>query len=284
MIQIGKFNELKFTTKTPAGLILSHQEQEVLLPFIDAPENIQPDDILHVFVYMHSDGRLMATIKTPLAQVGEFASLTVIDINEQGAFLDLGIDKDVFVPEREQKRPMRMGDKYVVYVYLNENNSRLEATSRIAGYINQAEFDLEVGDEVNLMITDPGDLGYNAIINKKYAGILYHNELYERLHHGEVRKGYIKKIREENKIDLSLRPIGYTHILDTKESLLSQLEESNGVLTLGDKSSPEEIYRRLKISKKAFKKTIGALYKDRLIEIFDFEIKKVKIPISEMFD
>lgn len=284
MVQIGKFNELKFLTKSSTGLILTDGEQEVLLPFLGAPDNIQTDDILHVFVYMHSDGRLMATLKTPLALVEEFASLKVIDINDDGAFLDLGIEKDVFVPEREQKRPMRMDDLYVVYVYLNENNNRIEATSRIAGYINQADFDLEVGDEVNLMITDPGDLGYNAIINKKYAGLLYHNELYERLHHGEIRKGYIKKIREENKIDLSLRPIGYTHILDTKESLLSQLEENNGTLDLGDKSSPEEIYRRLKISKKAFKKTIGGLYKDRLIEIFDFEIKKVKIPISEMFD
>lgn len=284
MVQIGKFNELKFLTKSSSGLVLSDGEQEVLLPFIGAPDNVQPDDILHVFVYMHSDGRLMATLKTPLAQINEFASLKVIDVNDDGAFLDLGIEKDVFVPEREQKRPMRMDDLYVVYVYLNENNNRLEATSRIAGYINQADFDLEVGDEVNLMITDPGDLGYNAIINKKYAGLLYHNELYERLHHGEVRKGYIKKIREENKIDLSLQPIGYTHILDTKESLLSQLEENNGTLNLGDKSSPEEIYRRLKISKKAFKKTIGGLYKDRLIEIFDFEIKKVIKPISEMYD
>lgn len=284
MIQIGKFNELKFLTKTPSGLILSDGEQEVLLPFIGAPEFIQPDDILHVFVYMHSDGRLMATLKIPLAQVEEFASLKVVDINDDGAFLDLGIEKDVFVPEREQKRPMRMDDLYVVYLYLNENNNRIEATSRIAGYINQADFDLKVGDEVNLMITDPGDLGYNAIINKKYAGLLYHNELYERLNHGEIRKGYIKKIREENKVDLSLRPIGYTHILDTKDSLLSKLEENNGILDLGDKSSPEEIYRRLKISKKAFKKTIGGLYKDRLIEIFDFEIKKVTKPISEMFD
>ena len=284
MIQIGDFNELRFIKKTATGLILSDGDEEVLLPFAGAPENVETHDILHVFVYMHSDGRLMATLKTPLAVVEEFAVLEVIDLNDEGAFLDLGIDKDVFVAEREQKRPMRMGEKYVVYVYLNENNSRIEATSRIASYISQADFDLEVGDEVNLMITDAGDLGYNAIINKKYAGLLYHNELYEKLNHGEIRKGYIKKIREENKIDLSLHPIGYTHILDTKEILLNKLKENNGTLGLGDKSSPEEIYRRLNISKKAFKKTIGSLYKDRLIEISDFEIKQVTTPISEMYD
>ncbi|MBC7916055.1 MAG: RNA-binding protein, partial [Pyrinomonadaceae bacterium] len=122
----------------------------------------------------------------------------------------------------------------------------------------------------------PGDLGYSAIINKKFTGLLYHNELYEHVNHGDIRKGYIKKIREEFKIDLSLNPIGYSHILDTKDSLLAKLEENGGILDLGDKSSPTEIYKRLKLSKKAFKKTIGGLYKDRLIEIFDEEIRIIR--------
>jgi predicted RNA-binding protein (virulence factor B family) len=155
----------------------------------------------------------------------------------------------------------------------------MEASSRLAPFILEDDFDFEEGDEVQLFICDPGDLGYNAIVNKKYTGILYHNELYEHLTHGEIRKGYIKKIREGNKIDLSLNPIGYTHILDTKSVILDKLKENNGVLDLGDKSAPPEIYKRLKISKKAFKKTLGGLYKDRLIEVFDNEIKLVaKVP------
>lgn len=278
MIQIGKINQLAFRRKTSSGLVIGDGEEEVLLPYTSVPDDLDTDEPISAFVYMNSDGRLMATLRTPLACIDEFGVLEVIDQNDDGAFLDLGIEKDVFVPLREQKRPMRIREKYVVYLYLNEHNNRIEASSRLAGYVDQGEVDFEVGDEVELYITDPGDLGYNAIVNRRFAGLLYHNELYEHLNHGEIRKGYIKKIREENKIDLSLNPIGYTHILDTKDNLLAKLEENGGVLDLGDKSSPAEIYKRLKISKKAFKKTIGGLYKDRLIEISDNEIRRVPKP------
>ncbi|MBC8052378.1 MAG: RNA-binding protein [Sphingobacteriaceae bacterium] len=280
MIEIGKVNELTFIRKTPLGLVLGSDGHEALLPFTASVDDVELDAPVNAFVYMNSDGRLMATIKTPHACVDEFAVLEMIDQNDDGAFLDLGVEKDVFVPNREQKRPMRKGEKYVVYVYLNEHNSRLEASSRLIDHLSQDEVDFEVGDEVELYIADPGDLGYNAIVNKKFAGLLYHNELYEHLNHGDIRKGYIKKVREENKIDLSLNPIGYTHILDSKEAILAKLEENGGILDLGDKSSPTEVYKRLKISKKAFKKTIGGLYKDRLIEISDFEIKKIAKPDS----
>lgn len=275
MIQIGKINELEFIRKTSLGLVLGEPGYEVLLPFPSVTVDVNTAEPIHAFVYMNSDGRLMATLKTPYACVDEFAVLEVIDQNDDGSFLDLGVEKDVFVPLREQKRPMRKGEKYVVYLYLNEHNNRIEASSRLAAFIDEGEVDFEVGDEVELYIADPGDLGYNAIVNKKFAGLLYHNELYEHLNHGEIRKGYIKKIREGNKIDLSLNPIGYSHILDSKEAILAKLDENGGSLDLGDKSSPTEIYKRLKISKKAFKKTIGGLYKDRLIEISDHEIKRI---------
>ena len=259
------------------GLIFTNEEEEeILIPFSSLSNDIDMEAPVSAFVYMNSDGRLLATTKQPYACVGEFAVLQVIDQNDSGAFLDLGIEKDVFVPLREQKRPMRMGEKYVVFLYLNEYNSRIEASSKLAPFVSEDQPDFEVGDEVEVYITDPGDLGYSAIINKKYTGLLYHNELYEHINHGEIRKGYIKKIREENKIDLSLHPIGYSHVLSTKEHLLAKLEENGGVLDLGDKSSPPDIYRRLKISKKVFKKTIGGLYKDRLIEVGDYEIRSVK--------
>jgi len=276
MIEIGKNNILRYLRDHSAGIILTDGEQEVLLPYGPGGKSVELEEDVPVFVYMNSDGRLMATTKTPLATVGEFAVLEVIDQNDSGAFLNLGIEKDVFVPLREQKRPMRLGEKYVVFLYLNEHNSRIEASSRLAEFVEEDELDFEVGDEVELFITDPGDLGYSAIINRKHIGLLYHNELYEHINHGDIRKGYIKKIREGNKIDLSLNPIGYSHVLDTKDSLLAKLEENGGVLPLGDKTSPSEIYRQLKISKKVFKKTIGGLYKDRLIEVFDHEIKLVK--------
>ncbi|MFA6944969.1 MAG: S1-like domain-containing RNA-binding protein [Pedobacter sp.] len=275
MIEIGKFNELRFIKKTENGFILTDGEKEVLLPYVHAPEDAEIGDNLHVFTYIHSDGRLMATTETPLAQVDEFALLTVVDQNEQGAFMDMGIGKDVFVPEREQKRPMKIGEKYVVFLYTDKKNDRITASSRLSDFIEQDEHDLEEGDEVRLLITEESDLGYSAIINQKYMGLLYHNEVFEDLKPGDKKRGFIKKIREGNKVDLSLQVIGFKHILDLKDSLMIELEENGGSIALGDKSSPEDIYNRLKISKKAFKKAAGSLYKERLIEISDFDIKLV---------
>ncbi|HQS04258.1 MAG: RNA-binding protein [Sphingobacteriales bacterium 17-39-43] len=275
MVEIGKFNELRFIKKTENGLILTEGEKEVLLPYVYAPEGAEIGDNLHVFVYIHSDGRLMATTETPIAQVDEFAFLEVVDENENGAFMDMGIGKDVFVPNKEQKRPMKIGQKYVVFLYNDEKTERITASSYLSDFINQDEHDFEEGDEVRLLITDESDLGFSAIINQRFMGLLYRNEVFEDLKPGDQKRGFIKKIREGNKIDLSLQVIGFKHILDLKDSLMIDLEESNGSILLGDKSSPEDIYNRLKISKKAFKKAIGSLYKERLITISDHEIKLV---------
>ena len=220
MIGIGKYNELRFIKKTDAGLILTDGEKEVLLSYVHAPEGVQPGDNLHVFVYIHSDGRLMATTETPLAFVDDFAFLTVVDQNEQGVFMDMGIGKDVFVPEREQRRPMHTGQKYVVYLYTDQKNDRITASSRLTDFIEQDEHDLEEGDEVSLLIAEVSDLGYSAIINQRYMGLIYRNEVFEDLQPGDVKRGFIKKIREENKIDLSLQVIGFRHILDLKDSLM----------------------------------------------------------------
>ena len=276
MIEIGKYNELEYKRKTVAGLILGDEYEEVLLPFNYSPKNVEPGDTLRVFVYLHQDGRVVATTQTPFASAEEFAYLKVIEVTDIGAFMDLGIDKDLFVPKSEQKRPMHISERHVVYVYVDERNNRLLGSSKLTNYVEVEDFDVAVGDEVDLLIFDQSELGYSAIINQKYMGLLYRNELYEKLEIGERRKGYIKKIREENLIDLSLQPQGYKHILDTKDALLNKLEENNGRLDLGDKSSPDEIYKKLNISKKAFKKTIGGLYKDRLVEIGDYEIKLIK--------
>lgn len=275
MVEIGKFNELRFIKKTENGLILTEGEKEVLLPYVYAHEGAEIGDNLHVFVYIYSDGRLMATTETPIAQVDEFAFLEVVDENENGAFMDMGIGKDVFIPNKEQKRPMKIGQKYVVFLYNDEKTERITASSYLSDFINQDEHDFEEGDEVRLLITDESDLGFSAIINQRFMGLLYRNEVFEDLKAGDQKRGFIKKIREGNKIDLSLQVIGFKHILDLKDSLMVDLQENNGSILLGDKSSPEDIYNRLKISKKAFKKAIGSLYKERLITISDHEIKLV---------
>jgi predicted RNA-binding protein (virulence factor B family) len=273
MISIGQYNDLRILNKTENGLILTDGDKEVLLPYAVVPKNVEIGENINVFVYVHKDGNLLATTKRPLACVGDFAFLTVVDESEDGVFMDLGIDKDIYVPKREQKRPMFKGEKHVVYVFLDDSNDRMVASSRLTNFVEDDDIDLEEGDEVSLLIVDRSDLGFNAIIDNKYIGLLYTNELFDDLHPGEVRKGWVKKVRVEGKIDLSLQPMGYGHILDTKDILFQELKDNNGTIALGDKSSPEEIYQRFKISKNAFKKTIGALYKERLILISDHEIK-----------
>jgi len=273
MIAIGQYNDLRIINKTDQGLILTDGDKEVRLPYTAVPANSEVGDNINVFVYMHKDGTLMATSKRPFACVGDFAYLTVVDESQDGVFMDLGIGKDIYVPQKEQKRPMFKGDKHVVYVFLDESNDRMVASSRLTNFVEEEEIELEEGDEVSLLIVDRSDLGFNAIIDNKYIGLLYSNELFDELQPGEVRKGWVKKIRVEGKIDLSLQPMGYEHILDSKEVLFEELKASNGVIHLGDKSSPEEIYQRFKISKNAFKKTIGALYKERRITISDHEIR-----------
>lgn len=275
MIEIGKFNELRFIKKIDNGLILTDGEKEVLLPYVHAPEGVEIGDNLHVFTYIHSDGRLMATTETPLAQVDEFAFLEVVDQNENGVFMDIGIGKDIFVHEKEQRRPMKIGQKYVVFLYNDEKTERITGSSYLSDFINQDEHELEEGDEVRLLISDESDLGFSAVINQQYMGLIYRNEVFEDLKPGDQKRGFIKKIREGNKIDLTLQVIGFKHILDLKDSLMIDLQNNNGSILLGDKSSPEDIYNRLKISKKAFKKAIGSLYKERLIIVSDDEIKLV---------
>lgn len=273
MIEIGKYNELRIQSKTEAGLNLTDGDKLVVLPYQYVPNGIEIGDNINVFVFIQKDGRLTATTQKAYAEVGDFAFLKVVSDGDEGVFMDLGIDKDVYVPKREQKRPMQKGYKYVVYLYLDENNDRLLASSKLYDFVEEDGFDFEEGDEVSLLITEETDLGYNAIINNTYIGLLYNNEVFDDIQPGDRRKGWIKKIRVEGKIDLTLQPSGYGHILDSKEMILKELRKSGGVIELGDKSSPEDIYHRFQISKSAFKNTIGSLYKERLIMLSDDSIR-----------
>ncbi|KQM77051.1 RNA-binding protein [Pedobacter sp. Leaf216] len=275
MIEIGKYNELRILSKTEAGLNLTDGDKLVILPYQYVPNGVEIGDNITVFVFVQKDGRLTGTTQKAYAEVGDFAFLKVVSDGDEGVFMDLGIDKDVYVPDREQKRPMQKGYKYVVYLYLDESNDRLLASSKLYDFVEEDGFDFEEGDEVSLLITEETDLGFNAIINNTYIGLLYNNEVFDNIQPGEMRKGWIKKIRVEGKIDLTLQPSGYGHILDSKEMMLRELKKSGGVIELGDKSSPEDIYHRFQISKSAFKKTIGSLYKERLIVLSDDSIRLI---------
>ncbi len=274
MIEIGKYNELEVVRKISIGMYLTDGNEEILLPTKFIPSEARIGAKIEVFVFIDNEGRPIATTEEPYAVVGDFTVLTVREVTDYGAFLDWGISKDVFVPFREQRVPMIEGHEYFVYIYLDEETNRVAASSKWSKFLS-TDIDFQVEDEVQLLIAEQTDLGFKAIINNKYLGLLYKNEVFEPLHIGDRKRGFVKAIREDDKVDLSLQVKGYEHIEDSKYKILHQLENSNGIIALGDKSTPEEIYQTLKLSKKAFKKTIGGLYKDQLIEIGDFEIKLI---------
>jgi predicted RNA-binding protein (virulence factor B family) len=275
MIAIGKYNQLRVAAKNSQGLSLTDGSEEVLLPLAEVSDDLALGDDVDAFVYLNKDGNTIATLKEVFATADEFAYLQVVSVNDDGAFLDIGTDKDIFVPKREQKKPMELGESYVVFVYLDEFSNKLLASSKVDQFVEHHNFDFEEGDAVDLLIVDKSDLGYNAIINNEFIGLLYHNEVFSNIEPGQRTTGWIKTIRVDGKIDLTLQPSGFGHILETKDYILEELKVV-GEINLGDKSSPEEIYNRFQVSKSAFKKAIGGLYKERLITLSDYQIKLVK--------
>lgn len=267
MINIGKINKLNVVKQQGADVYLGNGKSgKVLLADKKLPENCQVGDTLDVFVYVDSDGHLAATTKTPLAQVGDIAWLKVVSLNYVGAFLDWGLPKDLLVPFSEQHHEMEVGKSYLVKVFLDDKN-RIAATTKIDKFITDESVDFEAGQKVSLIIADKSDLGVKAIINNTHWGILYQNELFQPVRKGQKLDGYIKQIREDHKIDLSLHQPGYGKVESLTDKILTKLKANNGVLMLSDKSPPEAIYTTFSVSKKVFKQAIGALYKDKLISI-----------------
>jgi len=275
MIQVGKYNELEVVKQMDFGAYLGADNAEVLLPQKWVPKGTQLGDVLHVFVYRDSEDRLIATTVEPYATSGEFAFLEVKQTNNIGAFLDWGMEKDLLVPFSEQPNKMIPGKSYVVYVYTDEKSNRMVASGKINKFIEREDIDLQANDVVDLLIYSETDKGFNAIINNTYTGLIYKNEIYDNVRIGDKLKGYVKQVREDNKIDLSLQKAGYELVDDVKWKILNVLKEKNGFLALHDNSSPEEIKSVLQISKKAFKKAVGTLYKERLITLSDKGIKLV---------
>jgi len=268
MTEIGKINHLYVVKEVDFGIYLDGGDLgEILMPKRYVPEGTMPGDHLDAFIYLDSEDRLVATTEKPFAMVEEFALLEVVSVTPVGAFLNWGLPKDLFVPFREQRQPMEEGKKYLVYIYVDTNTKRIAASSKIEQYLDNIPVDYDLDEEVDLIIVNETDLGYNAIIDNSHFGILYKNEVFQPLNPGDRVQGYIKKIRTDSKIDLRLEKIGYEKISSFVDRIIAELQKNKGFLPLTDKSSPEEIYQTFKISKKNFKAAIGALYKKRFIAL-----------------
>ncbi|MCP4176328.1 MAG: GntR family transcriptional regulator [bacterium] len=276
-VEIGRLNKLKIVKELSFGAYLDGGSYgEILLPKKYVPTRATVDDIVEVFVYFDSNDCIIATTEKPYATVGEFAYLSVVAVSSVGAFLDWGLLKDLFVAYREQKEKLRENISYPVYIYYDEKSRRIAATTRIAKYLDNEPIKYVVGEEVNLFIHGKEEIGYKAIINNMHRGILYKNEVFQPLKLGQHLKGFIKKIRNDGKIDLCLEKPGYEKIGGLAESILEKLKKQGGFININEKSSPDTIYKAFNVSKKTFKKAIGALYKQRLISIDSEGIKLTK--------
>jgi len=270
MIDIGRFHNLSVIKTVDFGVYLDAGEDiEILLPRKDVPETCEIGDKIDVFLYHDSDERLISTTQKPLAVVGQIALLTVKSVTKVGAFLDWGLPRDLFVPFREQQNKMIAGHSYAVYVYIDEKSNRFAASSRVDGFLKDLYHGFEEAQEVELIIVDSTPLGYKAIIDNRWIGILYHSEIFHELETGTAIRGFIKKIREDNKIDLSLHAPGYRKVDNIASEILEQLKNFRDNIEISDKSSPELIYQLFGVSKKTFKRAIGLLYKQKLITIDD---------------
>lgn len=277
-IEIGKYNDLQVLRETSVGLYLGTEEgEDVLLPNKYCPDSYNIGDTLRVFVYPDNEGRKVATTLVPKVLVNEFAFLQVSAIEKVGAFLDWGLDKELMVPFREQRAPMEKGRWYIVFMTVDEKTDRLYATNKVEQRLDNQSLEIKEGDRVDLLILQKTDLGFSAIINNRHKGLLYDSEIFRDINVGQKLTGYIKNIREDQKIDLTLQPLGYHESKDTHTDLvLRKLMENGGSLPLNDKSAPDVIYSELGISKKAFKRAIGAMYRERTITITEDGITMVR--------
>jgi len=266
---LGKINTLTANRATENGYyLIDDQENEVLLPNKYVSETLKSGDEISVFIYKDSEDRIVATTASPTIQRHQFAFLKVKDVNKYGAFLNWGLDKDLLVPFFEQKTKMEADKSYVVYLYLDQETDRLVASSKIEDFIEDEDIDLKEDQEVQLLVTKRTDLGFKVIIDHLFEGLIYHNEVFKTISVGDALTGYVKPLREDGKIDVILQKKGYKNVIEPNSQLiLDKIKENDGFLPLNDKSSPDAIYRGVGMSKKAFKKTIGSLYREKKILI-----------------
>lgn len=271
-MKLGKSQILKIKNITKTGAFLADENEETcFLPNIFVSNQSKEGDEVEVLVYQEKEN-LRATTEKPLCEVGEFAVMTCIQTLPSGAFLDWGIIKDLFVPYKQQKGKMLEGKRYLVYVYIDEETGLVIGTTKFKRNPQYHDISLKKGDKVDLILMNETELGWNAVINQKYIGLIYNSDVYKKLYPLSEEVGYIKNIREDGKIDISLQPEGYESIDVFKQNVLDKLNENYGILYLSDQSTPEEIKHELQMSKKNFKKAIGRLYKEKKIEIEEDKI------------
>lgn len=268
MVKVGQVNELEIIKETDIGAYLDGDSLgQIFMPFRYVPPGKKTGDHVEAFIYFDSEDRIIATTDKPKAMVGDFACLKVVAVNSVGAFLDWGLPKDLLVPYNEQKQTMVEGQSYVVAVFYDKNTNRIAASAKLNKFLDQEMGRYHNGLEVDLLICDHSDIGYNAVINNQHWGVLFDSEVYRPLKYGQKIKGYIKRIRDDGKIDLCLQQPGYKKVSTLSDRVMEELKKQGGYLPLSDKSAPEAIYKTFGASKKAYKMAIGALYKNRQITI-----------------
>ncbi|MFD2643183.1 CvfB family protein [Pseudomonas japonica] len=276
MALVGRYNTLQVVKHTDFGLYLDGgADGEILLPnrYIPKDTPTEVEDWLNVFVYLDSEDKLIATTEKAKVQVGQFASLKVVEINSIGIFLDWGLPKDLLMPYSEEKRQMRAGEYCVVHVYLDRRTRRITATAKLDRYLDKTPANYRVGQQVDLLVVEESPMGFKAIINNQHWGLIHRNEVFKFLRSGKQEKGYIREIRDDGKIALSLQPVGEAAASSLHEQILSKLKAADGVLPVSDKSDPQVISDLFGVSKGNFKKAIGALYKSGQIVIHDNRIE-----------
>ena len=275
-INVGQFNLMRVDRKVDFGFYMDDGAEGILLPKRFVPAGLQIDDTISVFVYHDSDNRLIATTQEPFAVVGDIAALKVVALTNQGAFLDWGLMKDLFVPVSQQLSSMRLGGKYLVKLYLDKQTGRVAATEKIDNQISNDILTIKEGEKVKLQVYRESDIGYVVIVNQVHQGLVYKNEVFTHLHIGQmIEEGFVKKIREDNKLDIGIGKQGVEKLDDDQVKLIQLLKLHKGFLPYHDKSSPEDIYAFFSISKKAFKMNVGILYKAKKITIEDGGIRLI---------
>ncbi|HLR31439.1 MAG TPA: S1-like domain-containing RNA-binding protein [Fodinibius sp.] len=270
MLTLGTFKILSVARKIDHGYILKEdQGEEVLLPTALADRKLEDGENVRVFIFKDGEERITATMQHPKITLNHIANLQVKELSRYGAFLDWGLDKDLLLPHREQTTELKKGHQYLVYLYLDEKTNRLAASMKIDRLLDNTELSVSENEEVDLWILNRTELGYNVAINDRHRGLIYHNTIFSDIARGDKKTGYIKQIRPDHKIDVTLRPIGYDKVEGRADTILDRLQELHGYLDLHDKSDPAEIKQRLSMSKKTFKKAIGLLYRKDIINIED---------------
>lgn len=274
-MQLGRTQTLKISEKNHSGWMLeSESGKTAFMSKVFIREEKEIGDEVEVFVFQ-DDHKLKATTEIPLAEVGEFAVMSCVESLPTGAFMDWGIIKDLFIPYKQQKTKILEAKRYLVYLYVDEDLDLITGTTKFKRNPQYENLPFQKGDKVDLIMMNESELGWNVVINKKYIGLIYTSDVYKKLYPLSEESGYIKEIREDGKIDISLQPQGFENIDEFKQKIIDKLEENFGLLHLSDKSSPEEIKDELQMSKKNFKKALGGLYKDKIVEIMDDKIKLV---------